>query len=123
MGEDAVQVANFTIGSCTQGPGGFTAIAEDGAWRPRGRDLQLHRLWRLHGPLRRARPAGRHRGAAGTFSNETWQPGGLPFSGAIHFNDGDRHHMGVGLIEFRTADQSAAISGAGGMTCVYPDDE
>ena len=28
-----MKVANFTIGSCTQGAGGFTAIAVDGAWR------------------------------------------------------------------------------------------
>ena len=56
-------------------------------------------------------------------SNETWQPGGLQFAGAIDFNNGDRHNLGVGWIEYRTADQSAATTAAGGMTCVYPDDE
>ena len=60
-------------------------------------------------------------GPPGTFSNETWMPGGLPFAGSIHFED--PHHMGLGFIAFQTADESAGIRGAGGMTCVYPDDE
>ena len=49
---------------------------------------------------------------------------GLPFAGAIAFSNGDKHGMGLGFIEFRTAagDEGAMIRGAGGMTCVYPDD-
>ena len=116
-------MANFTIGSCTQGAGGFTAIAVDGAWRLEVGISNFTGFGDYEVPYGGPDPEVVIEGPPGTFSNETWQPGGLPFSGAISFGDGDRHHMGVGWIEYRTADQSAAIAGAGGMTCVYPDDE
>jgi hypothetical protein len=119
--EDDVRVANFTIGSCTQGAGGFTAIAEDGAWHLEVGISSFSGFGDYDISYGGTDPELVIDGPPGTFSNNTWQPGGLPFAGAIHFDD--PHHMGAGFIEFRTADESAAIRGAGGMTCVYPDDE
>ncbi len=125
MGEDAVQVANFTIGSCTVGPGGFTAIAVDGAWRLEVGISNFTGFGTYTVPYGGPDPQVVIEGPAGTFSNETWQPGGLTFSGAIDFNNGDKHALGVGWIEYRDAagSEATAIRGAGGMSCVYPDDE
>ena len=121
MGEDATKVANFTIGACTQGAGGFTAIAEDGPWHLEVGISNFNGFGDYDVPYGGPDPLVVVEGPPGTFSNATWAPPGLPNAGAIHFSD--EHHMGVGWIEFRTADESAAIAGAGGMTCVYPDDE
>jgi hypothetical protein len=116
------QVASFRIGSCTEGAGGFTAISTDGAWRL---EVGISNFSGFHDyeiPYGGPDPLVVIEGPLGTFSNATWAPPGLPFAGAIAFPNGDKHGMGLGFIEFRTADQSAAITGAGGMTCVYPDD-
>ena len=119
--EDDVRVANFTIGSCTQGSGGFTALAEDGAWHLEVGISNFTGNGDYEIPYGGPDPEVVIDGPPGTFSNETWMPGGLPFAGSIHFED--PHHMGLGFIAFQTADESAGIRGAGGMTCVYPDDE
>jgi hypothetical protein len=120
--ENPVVVASFKIGDCTVGPGGFTAIATDGGWRLEvgitgfagfGRDYDV--------PYGGPDPQVVFDGPGGTYSNTTWQPGGLPNAGALAF-DPEGRRMGLGVIEFRTADQSSAIGAAGGMTCVYPND-
>ncbi len=116
-------IANFTIGSCTQGAGGFTAIATSGAYRLEIGISNFSGFGDYEIPYGGPDPLVVLEGPFGEMSNATWQPGGLSFAGAISFQEGDRHNLGVGWIEFRTADQSAATTAAGGMTCVYPDDE
>ncbi len=115
-------VARFRIGDCTVGPGGFTAIATDGAWRLEvgiqnfsgfGRGYEI-----LYGG---SDPQVIIDGPGGPYSNTTWVPPGQSSAGSIEF-DADGRHMGLGFIEFRDASASASIAGAGGMTCVYPDD-
>jgi hypothetical protein len=116
-------VANFTIGDCTSGSGGFTAISSDGAWRLEvGIDAfsgfdQMYQI-----PYGGPDPEVVIDGPQGPYSNTTWSPGGLPYAGSINF-DSDGSHMGLGFIEFRNASQSFAISAAGVMTCVYPDND
>lgn len=120
--DSQVPVASFKIGDCTVGPGGFTAISTDGAWRLEvgissfggfGDYLILY-----GGPD----PEVVIDGPGGPFGNLLWSPGGLPLAGAISFQD-DGRQMGLGFIEFRDASASEpGIAGAGGMTCVYPDD-
>ena len=65
LGEDAVKVANFTIGSCTQGAGGFTAIAVDGAWRLEVGISNFTGFGDYEVPVRRSRSGGGDRGTAG----------------------------------------------------------
>ncbi len=122
--ESTTPVANFTIGSCTQGPGGFTAIAEDGAWHLEVGITNFTGYGSYEIPYGGPDPEVVIDGPGGTRGNVLWQPGGLPFSGAIDFG-GDPHHMGLGFIEYRDAagSEASAITGAGGMTCVYPEDE
>ena len=121
------QVASFRIGDCTAGPGGFTAISSDGAWRLEvgfqgfaGFDQE----YEIPYPTGGSDPEVVIDGPGGPYGNLLWEPGGLPFAGAIAFPDGDRHGMGLGFIAFGTAagEEGPMIRGAGGMTCVYPDD-
>jgi hypothetical protein len=122
QGEAGTQVANFTIGSCTQGAGGFTALAESNGWNLEVGissfggfgDYQI-----IYGGADPTVVVEDPNGAI--LSNTSWVPPGFDFAGAIHFDD--EHHMGLGFIDFRTPDESLSISAAGGMTCVYPDDE
>ena len=116
--ESGVPIATFTIGSCTQGAGGFTAIAESGPYTLEVGISNFTGFGNYTVPYGGPDPVVVLEGPFGTMSNETWQPGGRQFSGAIDFNNGDRHALGVGWIEYRTADQSAATTAAGGMTCV-----
>jgi hypothetical protein len=118
--ESATPVASFTIGDCTEGAGGFTAISSDGAWRL---EVGISGFSGFHDysiPYGGPDPEVVIDGPGGPYANTTWAPPGLPFAGSITFPD--EHHMGLGFIEFRNASQTAAIAGAGGMTCVYPDD-
>jgi len=118
--ESTTPVASFKIGDCTVGPGGFTAISTDGAWRL---EVGISGFSGFHDydiPYGGPDPEVVVDGPGGPYANTTWAPPGLPFAGRIAFQD--EHHMGLGFIEFRNASQSAAITGAGGMTCVYPDD-
>ncbi len=89
--EDDVRVANFTIGSCTQGSGGFTAIAEDGAWHLEVGISNFTGNGDYEIPYGGPDPEVVIDGPPGTFSNETWMPGGLPFAGAIHFERSAPH--------------------------------
>lgn len=120
--EDPQVVASFKIGECTAGGGGFTAISTDSGWRMEvgisgfagfGREYAI--------PYGGPDPLVVFEGPFGTLSNSTWQPGGLPNAGQIVFDSTGRH-MGLGVIEFRNAGESAAILAVGNMTCVYPDD-
>jgi hypothetical protein len=120
--DDEHTVANFTIGDCTSGKS-FTAISSDGAWRlevgidPFSGFDQMYDI-----PYGGPNPEVVIDGPGGPYSNTTWEPGGLPFAGSIAF-DPDGGVMGLGFIEFRNASQSFALTAAGRMTCVYPDNE
>ena len=104
-------------------PGGFTAIAEDGAWHLEVGITNFTGFGDYEIPYGGPDPEVVIDGPGGNSRQCAWQPGGLPFSGAIDFG-GDMHHMGLGFIEYRTRrSEAAGITGAGGMTCVYPDDE
>ena len=75
-------------------PGGFTAIASDGAWRLEVGISNFSGFGDYEIPYGGPDPVVVIEGPPGTFSNATWQPGGLPFAGAIAF--GRRpHHMGA----------------------------
>jgi hypothetical protein len=120
--ENPVVVATFTIGDCTAGPGGFTAISTSGAWRLEVGMTNFAGFGRQYDiPYGGGDPEVILDGPGGTYSNATWEPGGLPNAGAIALDEQGRR-MGLAIIEFRTADQSSAIGAAGGMTCVYPTD-
>ena len=121
-GEAGTQVANFTIGSCTQGAGGFTALAESNGWNLEVGISAFGGFGDYQINYNGADPQVVVEDPSGAIlSNTSWAPPNFPFAGAIHFDD--EHHMGLGFLDFRTADQSLSISAAGGMTCVYPDDE
>jgi hypothetical protein len=114
-------VATFRIGDCTAGAG-FTAISTDGAWRLEVGIQNFAGFGQTYNiPYGGPDPEVIIEGPGGTYSNTTWAPPGLPIAGAIDFDESGAR-MGLGFIEFRTADESSAIVGAGGMTCVYPDD-
>jgi hypothetical protein len=121
--EDPQVVASFKIGECTAGSGGFTANASDGSWHLEvglSGFAGFEREYQI--PYGGGDPQVIFEGPGGAvYSNSTWQPGGLPNAGAMTLGANGRQ-MGVGVIEFRTADQSSAIGAAGIMTCVYPDD-
>jgi hypothetical protein len=124
MGAENPQVvASFKIGECTAGSGGFTANASDGAWHLEvglSGFAGFEREYEV--PYGGGDPQVIFEGPGGAvYSNSTWQPGGLPNAGAMTLGPNGRQ-MGLGVIEFRTADQSSAIGAAGIMTCVYPDD-
>ncbi len=121
--ESTTPLASFKIGDCTVGSGGFTAISTDGPWRLEVGITNFTGFGSYEIPYGGPDPEVVIDGPGGTRGNLQWQPGGLPFSGAIDFG-GDKHHMGLGFIEYRDASGSEAsgITGAGGMTCVYPDD-
>jgi hypothetical protein len=115
-------VATFRIGDCTVGGGGFTAISTDGAWRLEVGITGFSGFEQMYDiPYGGPDPEVVVDGPGGPYSNTTWQPGGLPIAGAIAF-DADGRTMGLGFIEFRNSSQSFAITAAGRMTCVYPDD-
>jgi hypothetical protein len=116
-------VATFKIGDCTAGKGGFTAISSDGDWRlEAGIDnfAGFDQMYQI--PYGGPDPEVIIDGPQGPYSNTTWTPGGLPYAGSINFGS-DGSAMGLGFIEFRNSSQSFAISAAGVMTCVYPDND
>jgi hypothetical protein len=120
-GEAGTQVANFTIGSCTR-DAGFTALAESNGWNLEVGISAFGGFGDYQINYNGADPQVVVEDPSGAIlSNTSWAPPNFPFAGAIHFDDD--HHMGLGFLDFRTADQSLSISAAGGMTCVYPDDE
>ena len=80
--ENPILVASFKIGDCTEGPGGFTAISSDGAWRLEVGISNFSGFGDYEIPYGGPDPPRGHRRARlGTFTNETWAPPGLPFAG------------------------------------------
>jgi hypothetical protein len=120
--DDEHTVANFTIGDCTSGKS-FTAISSDGEWRlevgidPFAGFGEMYEI-----PYGGPNPEVIIDGPGGPYSNTTWEPGGLPYAGSIAFEP-DGSVMGLGFIEFRNASESFALTAAGRMTCVYPDND
>jgi hypothetical protein len=117
-------LATFRTADCTAGAG-FTAISTDGAWRLEvgiegfsGFDTRYDVLYGggavnvvIEGP-------------GGPYSNTTFAPDdGL--AGLVAFPTGTGSPVGVGWIEFRPASgaEEAGITGAGLMSCAYPEDD
>jgi hypothetical protein len=118
-------LATFKAADCTVG-GGFTAISSDGAWRLEvgigsfsGFGGIYDILWGggnvnvvLEGP-------------GGPYSNTTWVPPDISRAGAVAFPTGTGSPVGVGWIEFRPASgaENSGVTGAGQMSCAYPEDD
>jgi hypothetical protein len=117
-------LATFRTADCTAGAG-FTAISTDGAWRLEvgiegfsGFGTRYDVLYGggtvnvvIDGP-------------GGPYSNTTFAPDdGL--AGLVAFPTGTGSPVGVGWIEFRPASgaEESGITGAGLMSCAYPEDD
>jgi hypothetical protein len=117
-------LATFRTADCTVG-NGFTAISTDGAWRLEvgieafsGFDIRYDVLYGggnvnvvIDGP-------------GGPYSNTTFVPED-EFAGLVAFPTGTGSPVGVGWIEFRPASgaEESGITGAGLMSCAYPEDD
>jgi hypothetical protein len=117
-------LATFRTADCTVG-NGFTAISTDGAWRLEvgiqafsGFDSRYDVLYGggnvsvvIDGP-------------GGPYSNTTFAPED-PLAGLVAFPTGTGSPVGVGWLEFRPASgaEESGITGAGLMSCAYPEDD
>jgi hypothetical protein len=117
-------LATFRTADCTVG-NGFTAISTDGAWRLEvgiqafsGFDSRYDVLYGggnvnvvIDGP-------------GGPYSNTTFAPDD-PLAGLVAFPTGTGSPVGVGWLEFRPASgaEESGITGAGLMSCAYPEDD
>jgi hypothetical protein len=117
-------LATFRTADCTVG-NGFTAISTDRAWRLEvgiqafsGFDSRYDVLYGggnvnvvIDGP-------------GGPYSNTTFAPDD-PLAGLVAFPTGTGSPVGVGWLEFRPASgaEESGITGAGLMSCAYPEDD